>query len=214
MLRKVLMDQIDVILRDPGSLKNASHRTIYHLLDADANKGPLPSKLSLWHEAGALFAAGSDTIAVSTTTTSYHVLHNPEVQQRLVKELRSAWQVLEDVPRYEVLEKLPYLASPWNDGWSSSSPERSFVRLRLSMRGCHVSRRRSATACCTPGWSDDSWDFSFLEELLSGKLSYGYTVLPRCSPTRMSLSQTAGSERTQKHSMPRWPYSRKASVVV
>ncbi|KAF8271518.1 hypothetical protein EI94DRAFT_1698069 [Lactarius quietus] len=160
MLRKVLMDQIDVILRDPGSLKNASHRTIYHLLDADADKGPLPSKLSLWHEAGALFAAGSDTIAVSTTTTSYHVLHNPEVQQRLVKELRSAWQVLEDVPRYEVLEKLPYLTA-------------------VVKEGLPCFQEALPTACCTPGWSDDSWDFSFLEEPLSGKLSYGYTVLPR-----------------------------------
>jgi cytochrome P450 len=114
LLHKVFMDQINAILRDPGSLKNASHRIIYHaLLDPDANKGrPLPSKLSLWHEAGALFAAGSDTIAVAATTISYHVLHNPQVQQQLVAELRTVWPVLDDVPRYEVLEKLPYLASP------------------------------------------------------------------------------------------------------
>ncbi|KAI9437710.1 putative P450 monooxygenase [Lactarius indigo] len=115
LLRGVLTDQIDEIVRNPGSLENASHRIIYHsLLDPDANKGrPLPSKLSLWHEAGALLAAGSDTTAVSATTISYHVLHNPEVQQRLIKELHTAWPVLEEVPRYEVFEKLPYLASPY-----------------------------------------------------------------------------------------------------
>jgi cytochrome P450 len=114
LLRKVFMDQINAILRDPSSLKNASHRIIYHsLLDPDANKGrPLPSKLSLWHEAGALFSAGSDTIAVAATTISHHVLHNPQVHRRLITELRTTWPVLDDVPRYEVLEKLPYLASP------------------------------------------------------------------------------------------------------
>ncbi|KAH8996548.1 putative P450 monooxygenase [Lactarius hatsudake] len=118
LLRGVLTDQIDEIVRNPGSLENASHRIIYHsLLDPDAHKGrPLPTKLSLWHEAGALLAAGSDTTAMAATTITYHVLHNPEVQQRLVKELRTAWPVLEEVPRYEVLEKLPYLTAVVKEG--------------------------------------------------------------------------------------------------
>jgi hypothetical protein len=41
--------------------------------------------------------------------TAYHVLHNPQVQQRLEAELREAWPILEEIPRFEVLEKLPYL---------------------------------------------------------------------------------------------------------
>ncbi|KAH9165925.1 putative P450 monooxygenase [Lactarius sanguifluus] len=108
-------DALYEILRNPASLENAPHKTIYHsLLDPDANKGrPLPSRLSLWHEALALFSAGSDTTALAATTISYHVLHNSEIQQRLVNELRTAWPVLEEVPRYEVVEKLPYLASPY-----------------------------------------------------------------------------------------------------
>ncbi|KAH8980596.1 cytochrome P450 [Lactarius hatsudake] len=120
LLRETLMDQIDEILRNPTSLENTSHKIIYHsLLDPDAYKGrPMPSK-SLWHEALTLFGAGSDTVAVAATTISYHVLHNPEVQQRLVNELHTAWPVLEEVPRYEVFEKLPYLASPYNNGWFS-----------------------------------------------------------------------------------------------
>ncbi|KAI0297040.1 putative P450 monooxygenase [Multifurca ochricompacta] len=111
-LRKMLMDQINDVLRSPGELENAPHRIIYHsLLDPDVNKGrPLPSKLSLWHEAGALLGAGSDTTSIGATTIVHHVLRIPGVQQRLVKELRVAWPVLEEVPRYEVLEKLPYLA--------------------------------------------------------------------------------------------------------
>jgi len=44
--------------------------------------------------------------------TAYHVLQNPQVRQRLETELREAWPVLEEIPRYEVLEKLPYLVRP------------------------------------------------------------------------------------------------------
>ena len=115
------MDQVDEILRNPGSLENASHKIIYHsLLDPLANKGkPLPSRLSLMQEAATLLSAGSDSTSIAATTVSYHVLHNPEVQQRLVNELRTAWPILEEVPRYEVFEKLPYLASPDNDAWFS-----------------------------------------------------------------------------------------------
>lgn len=117
-LREMYMNQIDEILRNPGSLENTPHKIIYHsLLDPDANKGrPLPSRLSLRQEAGALLNAGSDSTSISATTITYHVLHNPKVQQRLVKELRTAWPVLEEVPRYEVLEKLPYLTAVIKEG--------------------------------------------------------------------------------------------------
>ncbi|KAH9002867.1 putative P450 monooxygenase [Lactarius deliciosus] len=109
-LRETLMHQIYGVLRNPSSLESASHKTIYYsLLGRDAKGRRSLSKVNLWHEAGALLGGGSDTIATASTTISYYVLHNPEVQQRLVNELRTAWPVLEEVPRYEVLEKLPYL---------------------------------------------------------------------------------------------------------
>ncbi|KAH8991407.1 putative P450 monooxygenase [Lactarius hatsudake] len=98
------------VLRNPSSLDNAFHKTIYHsLLGRDAKGRRSLSKVNLWHEAGALLGGGSDTIATASTTISYYVLHNLEIQQRLVSELRTAWPVLEEVPRYEVFEKLPYL---------------------------------------------------------------------------------------------------------
>ncbi|KAI9459866.1 putative P450 monooxygenase [Lactarius psammicola] len=117
-LRETLMNQIGEILRNPASLENMSHKTIYHsLLDPDANKGrPLPSGLSLNQEAAGILAAGSDSTSIAAATISYHVLHNPEVQKRLVNELRTAWPVLEEVPRYEVFEKLPYLTAIIKEG--------------------------------------------------------------------------------------------------
>ena len=41
--------------------------------------------------------------------TAHYVLQNPQVRLQLEAELREAWPVLEEIPRYEVLEKLPYL---------------------------------------------------------------------------------------------------------
>ena len=44
-------------------------------------------------------------------TGVHHILHIHEVKQRLVDEVRTAWPVLDQAPSYEVIEKLPYLAS-------------------------------------------------------------------------------------------------------
>lgn len=41
--------------------------------------------------------------------TAYHLLQNPLARKRLDAELREAWPVLDEVPPYEILEKLPYL---------------------------------------------------------------------------------------------------------
>ncbi|KAI9458860.1 putative P450 monooxygenase [Lactarius psammicola] len=117
-LRELLAVQIDAILHDPSELKFAAHPIIYHaLLSPEANKGrPPPSRQSLLDEAGILLGAGADTTGVALTTIAHHVLHNPAILQRLRAELRAAWPVLENVPRYEILEKLPYLTAVVKEG--------------------------------------------------------------------------------------------------
>jgi cytochrome P450 len=94
-------------------LDDAPHRVIYsELLDPEANKGrPPPTALQLFHEARVLFTAGSHTVGTTLMTGAHHILRNPEVKQRVVDEVRTAWPVLDQAPSYEVLEKLPYLAS-------------------------------------------------------------------------------------------------------
>jgi cytochrome P450 len=82
------------------------------LLDPEANKGHPPLKaLQLFHEAIVMFSGGSHPIGVILMTGFYHMLHSPEVKQRLVDEVRTAWPLLDQDPSYESLEKLPYLAS-------------------------------------------------------------------------------------------------------
>ncbi|KAI9444277.1 cytochrome P450 [Lactarius indigo] len=117
-LRELLTAQIDAILHDPSELVLAAHPIIYHaLLSPEANKGrPLPSRQSLVDEAGILLGAGADTTGVALATITHHVFHNPATFERLRTELRAAWPVLENVPQYEILEKLPYLTAVIKEG--------------------------------------------------------------------------------------------------
>jgi cytochrome P450 len=109
--QQLLLAKIDGILRDPTELALTPHPIIYHaLLSPEANKGrPLPSRRSLLDEAGILLGAGADSTGITLMVTTHYVLQNPQVRQRLEAELREAWPVLEEIPRYEILEKLPYL---------------------------------------------------------------------------------------------------------
>ncbi|KAI0048042.1 putative P450 monooxygenase [Auriscalpium vulgare] len=113
LLKKTLLEQIKAVLRDPSVLENAPHPIIYHaLLSPEINKGhALPSELGLLHEAQVLFSAGSDTVGTALMVAAFHLLHQPEQQRRLEEELRAAWPVLEEQPRFEALEKLPYLTA-------------------------------------------------------------------------------------------------------
>ncbi len=108
---QLLIAQVDAILRDPTELTLTPHPIIYNgLLSPEANKGrPLPSRRSLLDEAGILLGAGADSTGITLMVTAHYVLQNPQIRQRLEAELREAWPVLEEIPRYEVLEKLPYL---------------------------------------------------------------------------------------------------------
>lgn len=117
-MRELLTAQVDAVLRDPGELAHTPHPIIYHaLLSPTANKGrPLPSRQSLLDEAAILLGAGSDSTGVTLMVTAYHLLQNPLARQRLDAELRDAWPVLDEVPPYEILEKLPYLAAVTKEG--------------------------------------------------------------------------------------------------
>ena len=100
-------------MQNPKVLDDAPHRVIFkELLNPEAIKGlPYPTALQLSHEGRVLFAAGSHTVGTTLMTGAYYLLRNPEIKQRLVDELRTAWPVLDQAPRHEDLEKLPFLAS-------------------------------------------------------------------------------------------------------
>ena len=105
--------QVKSVLQNPKLLNGAPHHVIYNaFLNPEANRGPYPpTPLSISHDTRILFAAGSHTVGTTLMIGVYHLLRNPEAEQRLVDEVRTAWPDLNEAPSYEELEKLPFLAS-------------------------------------------------------------------------------------------------------
>ena len=54
-------------------------------------------------------AAGYETSSGTLSLTCYHIATNPEVQDKLQKEIDSVWTDEEQPPTYEILNELPYL---------------------------------------------------------------------------------------------------------
>ena len=112
--RKQMGAQIDEIIKDPTSLQNVDHKTIYHhFLTPQPDKPHLPPITRQWllDEGIYMLFFGSDTVGNTCTVAAYHILSNKHVYDTLTAALRLAWPD-KDVPvRYETLEKLPYLVS-------------------------------------------------------------------------------------------------------
>jgi len=112
--RKQMGAQIDEILKDPTSLQNVDHETIYHhFLTPQPDNPRLPPITRQWllDEGIYMRFAGSDTVGNTCTVAAYHILSNKRVYDTLTAALKLAWPD-KDVPvRYETLEKLPYLTA-------------------------------------------------------------------------------------------------------
>jgi len=122
--RETIEAQINSVLKNPDQLNNAPHRILYsELLNPEANKGhPTPKAAHLRHEAQLLFAAGSHTVGTTLMIGFYHLLRNPDAKQRLVDEVRTAWPVIDQLPPYEDLEKLPFLTGVIKESLRLASP--------------------------------------------------------------------------------------------
>lgn len=112
--RKQMGSQIDQILKDPSSLQNADHETIYHhFLTPQPDNPRLPPIHRDWllDEGLYLRFAGSDTVGNTCTVATYHILNNKDVHCKLFQVLKEAWPDKDTPASYETLEKLPYLVS-------------------------------------------------------------------------------------------------------
>ncbi|KAG6909790.1 hypothetical protein DXG01_015283 [Tephrocybe rancida] len=112
--RRQMGAQIDGLLKDPSSLNDLEHETVYHHLlnhQPDNQRMPPLSRTWLLEEGLYLRFAGSDTVGNVCTVGAYHVLTNPLVHSTLTEELCCAWPDMKSPVGYEVLEKLPYLTA-------------------------------------------------------------------------------------------------------
>ena len=103
----MLMNQVREVKSDPQVLADYPYRTIYHEFLKDRNN--IPPDIELRDEAVLFVNAGTDTASDALIHGSIRILDNPEICGKLRKELDGAWPTLEETPRFEQLEKLPYL---------------------------------------------------------------------------------------------------------
>jgi cytochrome P450 len=106
--------QIDELLRNPSSLEDIGHETIYHhLLTPQPENQRLPPISRTWLLDEGLYMrfAGSDTVGNICTVGAYYLLSNSHIQRTLVEELEEAWPDRDSVMSCETLEKLPFLTA-------------------------------------------------------------------------------------------------------
>lgn len=108
--------------------------TIFHTL-LDSNLPDEEKSLErLWQEAFLIVAAGSDTTGNAMTTTTFHLLKNPDMLAKLRKELEAAIPNRFQPVKLSTVEKLPYLVSRQPHSlWSfQRQPSYFFVRVASS----------------------------------------------------------------------------------
>ncbi|KAF7789154.1 hypothetical protein EIP86_000091 [Pleurotus ostreatoroseus] len=109
-MRVVLRDQVKHVLENATALQEAPHPVIYHAL-LNPVHGPRPSITSLRDEALLLVFAGTDTASNVLTVGTMHILSKPAIHARLKAEILEAWPNQARMPRFEEMERLPYLTA-------------------------------------------------------------------------------------------------------
>lgn len=120
-IRKLTRDRWNFIM---NSRKEANERAMertkagreakkdffYYLLNAkDPETGKGLTTPELWGEANVLMIAGSDTTSTTLAATVFYLVRNPEAMQTLQKEVRGAFNAVEDIVTGSKLNELLYL---------------------------------------------------------------------------------------------------------
>ena len=109
--------QVKSVLSHKEKTGSESHPTVFHSL-RDDEELPLSEKSlpRLVQEAASLVAAGTITSTHMLAATTYHVLANPPILNRLVSELEEAIPDAATPCSIQDLEQLPYLSAVVNEG--------------------------------------------------------------------------------------------------
>lgn len=120
-LHGTVRSQIQRIMSDHNSSGKShkptgSHSTVFEdLLDSDLR--PQDKTLDLlYQEAASITGAGIETTKTALAVTSFHILDNPHVLERLRRELQQAAPDTQRMPSVTQLEKLPYLDAVVQEG--------------------------------------------------------------------------------------------------
>ena len=102
--------------RDSEKASQAAPSTVFEVLLNSKLPAAELTEERLQHEAVSIVGAAFDTTRQALTTTSFHIISNPQVYQRLHQELVGAIPDPETIPAWENLQKLPYLSACIEEG--------------------------------------------------------------------------------------------------
>ena len=95
-----------------AGIKPTGQRTIFYDILTNPQVGPEEKTTRhLMNEAQVLVAAGTVSTGHTLSTTTFHVLDNPEILCKLQDELKTVMPNADASPSWTQLERLPYLVS-------------------------------------------------------------------------------------------------------
>ncbi|CAG8961502.1 hypothetical protein HYFRA_00013853 [Hymenoscyphus fraxineus] len=100
----------------------SGHRTVFHDLIQSSLSPAEKSPSRLRDEAFSLITAGSGTSALVVQKLSYFIAANPNVQKKLLLELKQAIPSIDDHASLQALESLPYLNAVIREGLRLGHP--------------------------------------------------------------------------------------------
>jgi len=111
-------DEVRKVMSDVKNGIKPKRTTILHeILDPNATEdNVVPDESTLVQEAFGLVTAAADNTGNALTIAAYNVVANPEIYDKLKKELRQAFPDPNAELKYVALEKLPYLTGVVKEG--------------------------------------------------------------------------------------------------
>lgn len=105
-----------IIIGSNETYKSVSHATIFHEI-LNSSLPPEEKKLErLSQEGQTVIGAGTETTAWALSVTTFHILSNPSIRQKLLEELKPLFYSTDAKPTFNQLEQLPYLGGVISEG--------------------------------------------------------------------------------------------------
>ncbi|TVY18530.1 Cytochrome P450 monooxygenase SAT11 [Lachnellula arida] len=105
-----------IMIGSNETYKSVSHPTIFHEI-LNSSLPPEEKKLeSLSQEGQTVIGAGTETTAWALSVTTFHILSNPLIRQKLLEELKPLFHSTDAKPTFNQLEQLPYLGGVISEG--------------------------------------------------------------------------------------------------
>lgn len=106
---------------EPQDIRKDFFHYLFKYKDPDTGELVL-SRNELWMECELLIVAGADTTATVLAGLFFHLVHNPDIQERLAKEIQSEFSHIDEIVAGPRLHACKYLRAVISEGLRLSPP--------------------------------------------------------------------------------------------